>query len=168
VTTPSGLQVLDVREGTGPAPEQGQTAVVDWAGYTVGYYGRWALPPRPFRLPLWRLAFRDPSGARQCRTRLAACLACLCPQPAAPLHWRPGGRSVRTIPAASRREPPLERVELTLGPPLPRPNPHPPPNPLPSPFEARNKPKGSSFTGENKARCPRGRRGAGGGRRACP
>ncbi|KAI8468076.1 MAG: putative FKBP-type peptidyl-prolyl cis-trans isomerase 7, chloroplastic [Monoraphidium minutum] len=38
--TDSGLQFLDLREGAGEAPRPGQTVVVDWSGYTIGYYGR--------------------------------------------------------------------------------------------------------------------------------
>eukprot|EP00271_Cylindrocystis_brebissonii_P020455 TRINITY_DN677_c0_g1_i4.p1 TRINITY_DN677_c0_g1~~TRINITY_DN677_c0_g1_i4.p1 ORF type:complete len:315 (-),score=66.63 TRINITY_DN677_c0_g1_i4:558-1502(-) len=38
--TESGLQFKDLREGNGPSPRQGQTVVVDWAGFTIGYYGR--------------------------------------------------------------------------------------------------------------------------------
>eukprot|EP00850_Spirogloea_muscicola_P023816 SM000391S15181 [mRNA] locus=s391:16643:18587:+ [translate_table: standard] len=38
--TPSGLQYKDLREGTGPPPEPGNTVVVDWDGFTIGYYGR--------------------------------------------------------------------------------------------------------------------------------
>ncbi|XP_021857026.1 peptidyl-prolyl cis-trans isomerase FKBP19, chloroplastic isoform X2 [Spinacia oleracea] len=38
--TESGLQFKDLRTGTGPTPKVGETAVVDWAGYTIGYYGR--------------------------------------------------------------------------------------------------------------------------------
>lgn len=30
----------DIKEGTGQPIEEGQTAVVDWDGYTIGYYGR--------------------------------------------------------------------------------------------------------------------------------
>ena len=40
MATPSGLQYTDIREGTGPQPRKGQTAVVDWSGVTIGYYGR--------------------------------------------------------------------------------------------------------------------------------
>ncbi|KAL3700337.1 hypothetical protein R1sor_018359 [Riccia sorocarpa] len=40
VETPSGLQYKDLREGTGPAAEEGDQVMVDWAGYTIGYYGR--------------------------------------------------------------------------------------------------------------------------------
>lgn len=43
VQSPSGLQYYDIREGTGPTPQQGQTCVVDWAGVTIGYYGAWGL-----------------------------------------------------------------------------------------------------------------------------
>lgn len=38
--TPSGLQYKDLREGSGKAPQPGDTLVVDWSGYTIGYYGR--------------------------------------------------------------------------------------------------------------------------------
>ncbi|CAI5461128.1 unnamed protein product [Closterium sp. Yama58-4] len=38
--TDSGLQYKDLREGTGPAPQPGDLVVVDWAGFTIGYYGR--------------------------------------------------------------------------------------------------------------------------------
>ncbi|EOX99599.1 FKBP-like peptidyl-prolyl cis-trans isomerase family protein isoform 2 [Theobroma cacao] len=38
--TESGLQYKDLRVGDGPAPKMGQTVVVDWDGYTIGYYGR--------------------------------------------------------------------------------------------------------------------------------
>lgn len=37
---PSGLQYKMVREGTGAAPQPGDRVVVDWEGYTIGYYGR--------------------------------------------------------------------------------------------------------------------------------
>jgi hypothetical protein len=30
----------DIKEGTGQPIEDGMTAVVDWDGYTIGYYGR--------------------------------------------------------------------------------------------------------------------------------
>ena len=40
VTTDSGLQYQDLREGSGASPAKGQTAVVDWSGVTLGYYGR--------------------------------------------------------------------------------------------------------------------------------
>ncbi|KAL2651642.1 hypothetical protein R1flu_019770 [Riccia fluitans] len=36
VETPSGLQYKDLREGAGPAPEQGDQVMVDWGGYTIG------------------------------------------------------------------------------------------------------------------------------------
>ncbi|KAF8071220.1 FKBP19 [Scenedesmus sp. PABB004] len=39
-TTPSGLQFKDFKEGAGPPPARGDTVVVDWSGYTIGYYGR--------------------------------------------------------------------------------------------------------------------------------
>lgn len=40
--TPSGLQFKDMVEGTGEtfAADAGKTAVIDWDGYTIGYYGR--------------------------------------------------------------------------------------------------------------------------------
>ncbi|KAJ6797746.1 peptidyl-prolyl cis-trans isomerase FKBP19, chloroplastic isoform X1 [Iris pallida] len=38
--TQSGLQYKDLRVGDGPTPEMGETVVVDWDGYTIGYYGR--------------------------------------------------------------------------------------------------------------------------------
>lgn len=38
--TPSGLQYKDLREGSGETPQPGDTLVVDWDGYTIGYYGR--------------------------------------------------------------------------------------------------------------------------------
>ncbi|GJP76465.1 hypothetical protein CLOP_g6908, partial [Closterium sp. NIES-67] len=38
--TESGLQYKDLREGSGPTPQPGELAVVDWAGFTIGYYGR--------------------------------------------------------------------------------------------------------------------------------
>lgn len=38
--TPSGLQYQDLRLGQGDAPRAGDTVVVDWDGYTIGYYGR--------------------------------------------------------------------------------------------------------------------------------
>lgn len=40
VQTASGLQYQDIKVGEGPSPKEGQTCVVDWAGVTVGYYGR--------------------------------------------------------------------------------------------------------------------------------
>ncbi|KAG0615407.1 hypothetical protein M758_5G038600 [Ceratodon purpureus] len=40
VETESGLQYKDLREGSGPAPGIGNMVVVDWDGYTIGYYGR--------------------------------------------------------------------------------------------------------------------------------
>jgi hypothetical protein len=39
-TTASGLQYKDLRDGEGEPPANGDTAVVDWSGYTIGYYGR--------------------------------------------------------------------------------------------------------------------------------
>ncbi|XP_068644561.1 peptidyl-prolyl cis-trans isomerase FKBP19, chloroplastic isoform X2 [Aristolochia californica] len=38
--TNSGLQYKDLRIGSGPIPKNGETVVVDWDGYTIGYYGR--------------------------------------------------------------------------------------------------------------------------------
>lgn len=38
--TQSGLQYKDLRRGEGPLPKMGETVVVDWDGYTIGYYGR--------------------------------------------------------------------------------------------------------------------------------
>lgn len=38
--TSSGLQYKDLRVGDGPTPKMGDTVVVDWDGYTIGYYGR--------------------------------------------------------------------------------------------------------------------------------
>ncbi|XAR48252.1 Peptidylprolyl isomerase [Bertholletia excelsa] len=38
--TDSGLQYKDLRVGSGPTPKVGETVVVDWDGYTIGYYGR--------------------------------------------------------------------------------------------------------------------------------
>ncbi|KAI3410873.1 Peptidylprolyl isomerase [Psidium guajava] len=40
VETDSGLQYKDLRLGDGPTPKVGETVVVDWDGYTIGYYGR--------------------------------------------------------------------------------------------------------------------------------
>lgn len=40
VETPSGLQYKDFREGSGDAAVDGDMLVVDWDGYTIGYYGR--------------------------------------------------------------------------------------------------------------------------------
>ncbi|PRQ39763.1 putative peptidylprolyl isomerase [Rosa chinensis] len=38
--TESGLQYKDLRAGDGPKPKVGDTVVIDWDGYTIGYYGR--------------------------------------------------------------------------------------------------------------------------------
>ncbi|CAF1884173.1 unnamed protein product [Brassica napus] len=40
--TPSEIliRVQDLRVGTGPIPKKGEKVVVDWDGYTIGYYGR--------------------------------------------------------------------------------------------------------------------------------
>ncbi|KAJ7547149.1 hypothetical protein O6H91_08G071800 [Diphasiastrum complanatum] len=40
IETTSGLQYKDLRMGTGSTPKAGETVVVDWDGYTIGYYGR--------------------------------------------------------------------------------------------------------------------------------
>ncbi|XP_065854389.1 peptidyl-prolyl cis-trans isomerase FKBP19, chloroplastic isoform X2 [Euphorbia lathyris] len=40
VETESGLQYKDLRVGDGPKPKMGEIVVVDWDGYTIGYYGR--------------------------------------------------------------------------------------------------------------------------------
>lgn len=40
VSTESGLQYQDLKVGTGVLPAKGNTVVVDWAGVTIGYYGR--------------------------------------------------------------------------------------------------------------------------------
>ncbi|KAJ4720339.1 Peptidylprolyl isomerase [Melia azedarach] len=40
IETESGLQFKDLRVGNGPTPKMGETVVVDWDGYTIGYYGR--------------------------------------------------------------------------------------------------------------------------------
>lgn len=40
IETKSGLQYKDLRPGSGPAPNVGNTVVIDWDGYTIGYYGR--------------------------------------------------------------------------------------------------------------------------------
>ncbi|TKY64835.1 Peptidyl-prolyl cis-trans isomerase FKBP19 [Spatholobus suberectus] len=40
IETVSGLQYKDLRPGNGPKPKMGETVVVDWDGYTIGYYGR--------------------------------------------------------------------------------------------------------------------------------
>ena len=39
-TTASGLKILDIRVGAGPAPVAGSTVVVDWVGYTSGYQAK--------------------------------------------------------------------------------------------------------------------------------
>ncbi|KAJ9549449.1 hypothetical protein OSB04_021992 [Centaurea solstitialis] len=38
--TSSGLQYKDLRPGSGQTAKMGDTVVVDWDGYTIGYYGR--------------------------------------------------------------------------------------------------------------------------------
>ncbi|XP_027349745.1 peptidyl-prolyl cis-trans isomerase FKBP19, chloroplastic isoform X4 [Abrus precatorius] len=34
------IRMQDLRPGNGPKPNIGETVVVDWDGYTIGYYGR--------------------------------------------------------------------------------------------------------------------------------
>lgn len=36
----SGLQYKSVKEGSGISPDTGDRVVLDWEGYTIGYYGR--------------------------------------------------------------------------------------------------------------------------------
>ena len=38
--TTSGLQIRDVKKGTGPVVELGDRVVYEWEGYTIGYFGR--------------------------------------------------------------------------------------------------------------------------------
>ena len=38
--TDSGLLFKDAKIGTGQRPEKGDRVVVDWSGYTIGYFGR--------------------------------------------------------------------------------------------------------------------------------
>ncbi|PKA54070.1 Peptidyl-prolyl cis-trans isomerase FKBP19, chloroplastic [Apostasia shenzhenica] len=38
--TQSGLQYKDLRLGDGPKAKKGEIVVIDWDGYTIGYYGR--------------------------------------------------------------------------------------------------------------------------------
>lgn len=40
IETESGLQYKDLRPGSGPPPSAGNTVVIDWDGYTIGYLGR--------------------------------------------------------------------------------------------------------------------------------
>ncbi|GIL59522.1 hypothetical protein Vafri_14279 [Volvox africanus] len=40
VTLPSGIKVLNIREGEGARPQPGDTVVVHWAGFTKGYQGK--------------------------------------------------------------------------------------------------------------------------------
>ncbi|KAK9824169.1 hypothetical protein WJX72_008232 [[Myrmecia] bisecta] len=40
VRTESGLQYQDLKPGNGDVPKPGSNVVVDWDGYTIGYYGR--------------------------------------------------------------------------------------------------------------------------------
>lgn len=36
----SGLLIKDVKKGAGSTPEKGDRVVIDWSGYTIGYFGR--------------------------------------------------------------------------------------------------------------------------------
>eukprot|EP00981_Chlorochromonas_danica_P002620 scaffold504_cov189-Ochromonas_danica.AAC.55 len=38
--SPTGLQYKIVKQGNGSSPKKGDRVVVDWEGYTIGYYGR--------------------------------------------------------------------------------------------------------------------------------
>ncbi|KAG2488671.1 hypothetical protein HYH03_012832 [Edaphochlamys debaryana] len=38
--TESGLQYQDLKAGDGESPQPGDLCIVDWDGYTIGYYGR--------------------------------------------------------------------------------------------------------------------------------
>lgn len=38
--TASGVQYKDVKVGAGEMPKDGERVVIDWEGYTIGYYGR--------------------------------------------------------------------------------------------------------------------------------
>eukprot|EP00252_Welwitschia_mirabilis_P013596 TRINITY_DN2990_c0_g1_i3.p1 TRINITY_DN2990_c0_g1~~TRINITY_DN2990_c0_g1_i3.p1 ORF type:complete len:151 (+),score=26.64 TRINITY_DN2990_c0_g1_i3:442-894(+) len=40
IQTKSGMQYKDLKKGDGPVPKVGDWVVVDWDGYTIGYYGR--------------------------------------------------------------------------------------------------------------------------------
>jgi len=40
VLTDTGLQYKDLRIGAGATPSKGDRVVIDWDGYTVGYFGR--------------------------------------------------------------------------------------------------------------------------------
>eukprot|EP00245_Coleochaete_scutata_P007927 TRINITY_DN23751_c0_g1_i1.p1 TRINITY_DN23751_c0_g1~~TRINITY_DN23751_c0_g1_i1.p1 ORF type:complete len:315 (+),score=64.35 TRINITY_DN23751_c0_g1_i1:2-946(+) len=40
VETESGLQYKDLRDGNGPGAQKGDMVVIDWDGFTIGYYGR--------------------------------------------------------------------------------------------------------------------------------
>lgn len=40
VQKPSGLQYKMMKEGVGATPSVGDKVVIDWEGYTIGYYGR--------------------------------------------------------------------------------------------------------------------------------
>eukprot|EP00892_Ulva_mutabilis_P008419 jgi/Ulvmu1/594/UM001_0602.1 len=39
-TTSTGVQYKDLRIGSGDSPKEGDLCVIDWQGYTIGYYGR--------------------------------------------------------------------------------------------------------------------------------
>ena len=38
--TPSGVLFKDAKKGSGKSPETGDRVVLDWSGYTIGYFGR--------------------------------------------------------------------------------------------------------------------------------
>jgi hypothetical protein len=38
--TPSGVLFKDAKKGSGKSPEAGDRVVLDWSGYTIGYFGR--------------------------------------------------------------------------------------------------------------------------------
>lgn len=40
VSTDSGLQYKDLRDGSGDTAKDGSHVTIDWDGYTLGYYGR--------------------------------------------------------------------------------------------------------------------------------
>mmetsp|Transcript_142595 Transcript_142595/g.273910 ORF Transcript_142595/g.273910 Transcript_142595/m.273910 type:complete len:311 (-) Transcript_142595:62-994(-) len=40
VKLPTGLRYKDAKKGTGKMPEEGDRVVLDWSGYTIGYFGR--------------------------------------------------------------------------------------------------------------------------------
>lgn len=59
ITTASGLRYLDLKPGTGAAPQPGQLCVVDWVGYTAGYQAKRIESTRetdePFRFVLGKV-----------------------------------------------------------------------------------------------------------------